>query len=54
MVSSGLTSSLEIFVVDNDFKPIGIVPSSRVLRTPREKKMNSIIPKLFFLQASFI
>ena len=29
---------LEIFVVDNDFKPIGIVPSSRVLRTPREKK----------------
>ena len=34
---------LEIFVVDNDFKPIGIVPSSRVLRTPREKKMNSIM-----------
>ena len=28
---------LEIFVVDNEFKPIGIVPSSRVLRTPREK-----------------
>ena len=29
---------LEIFVVDNDFKPIGTVPSSRVLRTPREFK----------------
>ena len=28
---------LEIFIVDNEFKPIGIVPSSRVLRTPREK-----------------
>ena len=24
---------LEIFIVDNDFKPIGTVPSSRVLRT---------------------
>ena len=28
---------LEIFIVDNEFKPIGIVPSSRVVRTPREK-----------------
>tara|TARA_B100001564_G_scaffold358819_1_gene378530 strand:- start:283 stop:1662 length:1380 start_codon:yes stop_codon:yes gene_type:complete len=37
---------LEIFVVDNDFKPIGIVPSSRVLRTPREKKMNSIMREM--------
>ena len=37
---------LEIFVVDNDFKPIGIVPSSRVLRTPREKKMNSIMKEM--------
>jgi magnesium transporter len=34
---------LEIFIVDNDFKPIGTVPSSRVLRTPRELKMNSIM-----------
>ena len=37
---------LEIFVVDNDFKPIGMVPSSRVLRTPREKKMNSIMREM--------
>jgi magnesium transporter len=37
---------LEIFIVDNDFKPIGIVPSSRVLRTPREFKMNSIMRKM--------
>ena len=37
---------LEIFVVDNDFKPIGIVPSSRVLRTPREKKMNAIMKEM--------
>jgi magnesium transporter len=37
---------LEIFVVDNDFKPIGIVPSSRVLRTPRESKMNSIMREM--------
>ena len=37
---------LEIFVVNNDFEPIGIVPSSRVLRTPREKKMNSIMREM--------
>ncbi len=37
---------LEIFVVDNDFKPVGIVPSSRVLRTPREKKMNTIMREM--------
>ena len=37
---------LEIFIVDNDFKPIGIVPSSRVLRTPREKKMNAIMREM--------
>ena len=37
---------LEIFIVDNDFKPIGIVPSSRVLRTPRESKMNSIMREM--------
>ena len=37
---------LEIFVVDNEFKPIGIVPSSRVLRTPRDKKMNLIMREM--------
>ena len=36
----------EIFIVDNDFKPIGIVPSSRVLRTSREAKMNSIMREM--------
>jgi magnesium transporter len=34
---------LEIFIVNNEFKPIGIVPSSRVLRTARDSKMNSIM-----------
>ena len=34
---------LEIFIVNDAFKPIGTVPSSRVLRTPREEKMNSIM-----------
>ncbi len=34
---------LEIFVVDKDFKPVGTVPSSRVLRTPRDSKMNTIM-----------
>ncbi len=34
---------LEIFIVDNEFKPIGSVPSSKVLRTPRETKMQSIM-----------
>ena len=37
---------LEIFIVDNDFKPIGTVPSSRVLRTAREPKMNSIMTEM--------
>ena len=37
---------LEIFIVDNDFKPIGTVPSSRVLRTPRDSKMNSIMSEM--------
>ncbi len=37
---------LEIFIVDNDFKPIGTVPSSRVLRTPRELKMSSIMSEM--------
>ena len=33
---------LEIFIVDNEFKPVGTVPSSRILRTSRESKMSSI------------
>ena len=33
----------EIFIVDSDFKPIGTVASSRVLRTARETKMNSVM-----------
>ena len=37
---------LEIFVVDKNFKPIGTVPSSRVLRTPRDSKMNSIMREI--------
>ena len=37
---------LEIFVVDNEFKPIGIVPSSRVLRTARDSKMNLIMREM--------
>ena len=37
---------LEIFIVDNEFKPVGTVPSSRVLRTPRESKMNSIMSEM--------
>ena len=34
---------LEIFIVNSNFKPIGTVTSSKVLRTPRESKMNSIM-----------
>jgi len=34
---------LEIFIVDQDFKPIGTIPSSKVLRTPRDTKMISIM-----------
>ena len=30
---------LEIFIVDEEFKPIGTVPSSKVLTTPRDTKM---------------
>ena len=37
---------LEIFIVNNDFKPIGTVPSSRVLRTSRDLKMNSIMTEM--------
>ena len=34
---------LEIFVVDENFKPVGTVPSSKVLRTSRETKMITIM-----------
>ena len=34
---------LEIFIVDNEFKPIGTVPSSKVLRTSRDTKMQTIM-----------
>jgi magnesium transporter len=37
---------LEIFIVDTDFKPIGTVPSSKVLRTSRDNKMNSIMREM--------
>ena len=37
---------LEIFIVDTDFKPIGTVPSSKVLRAPRDNKMNSIMREM--------
>ena len=34
---------LEIFIIDNNFKPIGTVSSSKVLRSSRDAKMNSIM-----------
>ena len=37
---------LEIFIVDSDFKPIGTVPSSKVLRAPRDSKMNLIMNEM--------
>ena len=37
---------LEIFIIDSDFKPIGTVPSSKVLRTSRESKMNLIMREM--------
>ncbi len=37
---------LEIFIIDSNFKPIGTVPSSKVLRTSRESKMNSIMNEM--------
>ena len=36
----------EIFIVDSNFKPIGTVPSSKVLRTSRGDKMNSIMREM--------
>mgnify|MGYP001413380068 FL=1 len=40
---------LEIYIVDENFKPIGTVPSSKVLRTARETKMSSIMDDTIFL-----
>jgi magnesium transporter len=37
---------LEIFIVDNNFQPIGTVPSSKVLRAPRDSKMISIMNEM--------
>jgi len=37
---------LEIFIIDSNFKPIGTVTSSKVLRTPRESKMNLIMNEM--------
>ena len=37
---------LEIFIVDDKFKPVGTVPSSRVLRTSRDSKMNSVMTEM--------
>ena len=37
---------LEIFIVDNNFKPIGTVSSSKVLRASRDSKMNSIMNEM--------
>ena len=37
---------LEIFIIDSDFKPIGTVSSSKVLRTSRETKMDSIMSEM--------
>ena len=37
---------LEIFIVDSDFKPIGTVPSSKVLRASRDSKMNLIMNEM--------
>ena len=34
---------LEIFIIDEEFKPIGTVPSSKVLTTARDSKMLSIM-----------
>ncbi len=33
----------EIYIIDNEFKPLGTVSSSKVLRTPRESKMVEIM-----------
>jgi magnesium transporter len=37
---------LDIFIVDSNFKPIGTVPSSKVLRNSRDLKMNLIMNEM--------
>jgi len=37
---------LEIFIIDNKFKPIGTVSSSKVLRSSRDLKMNSLLNEM--------
>ena len=37
---------LEIFIVDSNFKPVGTVPSSKVLRTSRDATMSSIMNEM--------
>ena len=37
---------LEIFIIDSDFKPIGTVASSKVLRASRDSKMNSLMNEM--------
>ena len=37
---------LEVFIIDSNFKPIGTVPSSKVLRTSRDLKMSSIMSEM--------
>ncbi len=37
---------LEIFIIDSNFRPVGTVSSSKVLRTSREAKMNSIMNEM--------
>jgi len=37
---------LEIFIIDNNFKPVGTVPSSKILRASRDRKMNSIMNEM--------
>ena len=40
---------LEIFIIDSNFKPVGTVSSSKILRTPRDSKMNSIMNEMQIL-----
>ena len=44
---------LEIFIVDSNFKPIGTVPSSKVLRSPRESTMSSLMNEMHVLILSY-
>jgi len=37
---------LEIFIIDSNFKPVGTVASSKVLRASRDSKMNSLMNEM--------